>query len=62
MKTERRLRTAAALTPVRQDKLLELLFTQFSGNALPWLALRHIEHQSNRILRGSSVFTKPLAR
>jgi hypothetical protein len=42
MKTERRLRAAAAFTQVRQDKLLELLFTQLRGNASPRLALRHI--------------------
>ena len=62
MKTERRLRAAAAFTQVRQDKLLELLFTQLRGNALPWLAFRHIERQSDGILHSSLVSEATLAR
>jgi hypothetical protein len=38
---------------VRQDKLLELLFTQLRGNVLPWLAFRQIERQSDGILHSS---------
>jgi hypothetical protein len=62
VKTERRRRAAAALTQVRQDKLLELLVTQLCENALPWLAFRHIERQSDGILHSSLVSEATLAR
>src|ERR1700730_6939076 len=62
VKTERRCRAAATFTQVRQDKSLELLFTQLRGNALPWLAFRHIERQSEGILHSSLVSEATLAR
>jgi hypothetical protein len=62
VKTERRRRAAAALTQVRQDKLLELLVTQLCENALPWLAFRHIERQSDGIPHSSLVSEATLAR
>jgi len=36
--------TAAATTQVRHDKLREPRIAQFPGNALPWWAVRPIEH------------------
>jgi hypothetical protein len=44
---------------MRQDKLLELRGTQFRWNPLPWLASRHLEHQSNGILAVRSYLRKP---
>ena len=62
METERRRRAAAAFIQMRQDKLLELLFTQLRGNASPLLAFRHIECQSDGILHSSLVSEPILAR
>ena len=52
---------ATALAQMRQDKLLELRHAQIRWNPLPWLAFRHLEHQSNGILTGSLVSTKTLS-
>jgi hypothetical protein len=50
---------ATALAKMRQDKLLELRGTQFRWNPLPWLAFRHLDHQSNGILAVRSYLPKP---
>jgi hypothetical protein len=52
---------ATTLAQMRQDKLLELRHAQIRWNPLPWLAIRHLEHQSNGILTGSLVSTKTLS-
>jgi hypothetical protein len=62
VETERRRRAAPAFIQMRQDKLLELLFTQLRGNASPLLAFRHIECQSDGILHSSLVSEPILAR
>jgi hypothetical protein len=43
---------ATTLAQMRQDKLLELRHAQNPWNHLPWLAIWHLEHQSNGILTG----------
>ena len=50
-----------ALAQMRQDKLLELRHAQIRWNPLPWLAFRHLEHQSNGILIGPLLSTKTLS-
>jgi transposase len=54
--------SSTALIQVRQNKLLELLFTQFRGNSSSRLVFRHIECQSDGILHSSLVFEPILAR
>jgi hypothetical protein len=47
-----RSRTATARTSMGQDKLLELLATQFCRNPLPLLVFRHFQPQKDRDFRG----------
>src|SRR5450631_709138 len=57
MQTQFWRRTAGSHDQMRQDKLRELREGQMRRNPLPLLTLRHIDHQSDRIL--AQFMTRP---